>query len=90
MAWEDSKEAALEALDQRITARGDAAHRDNLQQLSAAFYGRFPAPDMRHRSTENLYGCLYGLLRFMDGWQGQAALPTIRPAISAARLPESS
>lgn len=76
MAWDAVKNSLLEELAQRIDKRGDAAHRTSLHNLAGAFLGRFPAEDMRGRSVENLYGCLYGLLRFMDNWD--APQPKVR------------
>jgi glutamate dehydrogenase len=68
MAWDTLKEGLLGDLAQRIDVRAEAADRQSLHNLSAAFFSRFPAEDMRGRSVENLYGCLYGLLRFMREW----------------------
>ena len=68
MAWDTLKEGLLGELAQRIDSRAEAADRETLHSLSAAFYSRFPADDMKGRSVENLYGCLYGLLRFMRNW----------------------
>ncbi|MBN7797982.1 NAD-glutamate dehydrogenase [Parahaliea mediterranea] len=76
MAWDAVKNSLLEELAQRIDKRGDAAHRRSLHNLAGAFLSRFPAEDMRGRSVENLYGCLYGLLRFMDSWD--APRPKVR------------
>ncbi len=71
MVWDALKEGLLDELAQRIDTRGDEAHRESLHNLAAAFLSRFPAEDMRDRSVENLYGCLYGLLRFMGRWDGR-------------------
>ena len=68
MAWDTVKESLMAELAQRIDKRAEAADRQSLHNLSASFYSRFPAQDMRDRSVENLYGCLYGLLRFMREW----------------------
>ncbi len=76
MAWEALKDNLLTEVAARIDKRGDTAHQAALHSLSAAFLGRFPAEDMRGRSTENLYGCLYGLLRFMHSWDAPA--PKVR------------
>ncbi|GAB3271094.1 NAD-glutamate dehydrogenase [Parahaliea aestuarii] len=73
MAWDALKNSLLEELAQRIDKRGDAEDLQSLHNLAAAFLSRFPAEDMRGRSVENLYGCLYGLLRFMENWQAPAA-----------------
>jgi glutamate dehydrogenase len=70
MAWEQLKQNLLAKLRQRIDQRSDEGHRESLHNLGAAFYTRFPAEDMRQRSAENLYGCLYGLLRFLNHWEG--------------------
>ena len=76
MIWDTLKKSLLAELAQRIDARAEPADRDSLHNLCSSFYGRFPAEDMRERSVENLYGCLYGLLRFMGGWTESA--PKIR------------
>ena len=68
MAWDTLKESLLTALAQRIDSRADAGDRQSLHSLSAALYSRLPAEDMRERSVENLYGCLYGMLRFLSKW----------------------
>ncbi|MBP6699955.1 MAG: NAD-glutamate dehydrogenase [Halioglobus sp.] len=65
MIWDTVKRDLLAQLHQRIDSRADVAERDSLRNLCAAFYGRFPAEDMRDRSVENLYGCLYGLLHLL-------------------------
>ncbi len=65
MIWDTVKKSLLAGLDQRIESRADEADRESLRNLCAYFYGRFPAEDMRERSVENLYGCLYGLLRLL-------------------------
>jgi len=65
MAWDTLKESLLGELSQRIDERAEPSERESLHNLCTAFYSRFPAEDMRGRSVENLYGCLYGLLRFM-------------------------
>lgn len=68
MIWDTLKKSLLAELGQRIDSRADEADRQSLHNLSAAFYGRFPAEDLSARSVENLYGCLYGLLRFLRTW----------------------
>jgi len=68
MIWDTLKKSLLAELGQRIDSRADEADRESLHNLCAAFYGRFPAEDMRDRSVENLYGCLYGLLRYLRVW----------------------
>ena len=68
MAWDTLKESLLSELAQRIDDRAEPSDRESLHNLTAAFYSRFPAEDMRGLSVENLYGCLYGLLRFMLKW----------------------
>lgn len=68
MAWDTTKEKLLAGLAERIEARGGAGHGDALHELSGVFFSRFPAQDLRGRSVENLYGLLYGLLRFMNVW----------------------
>ncbi len=68
MAWDTVKESLLAELAQRIDKRAEVADRQSLHNLSASFYSRFPAQDIRDRSVEKQYGCLYGLLRFMREW----------------------
>ena len=68
MAWDTTKENLLAGLAERIDVRGAAGHGDALHQLSRIFFSRFPAADMRGRSVENIYGLLYGFLRFMNKW----------------------
>ncbi|MBA6411988.1 NAD-glutamate dehydrogenase [Parahaliea sp. F7430] len=68
MAWDALKQSLLKDLAKRIEKRSDVAHRQSLHNLAAVFLSRFAAEDMRGRSVENLYGCLYGLLRFMHSW----------------------
>ncbi len=65
MNWENLKATLISELADRIDRRAEADKRDSLHNLASAFYRRFPAEDLRGRSPENLYGCLYGLLRFM-------------------------
>ncbi|MDP5072196.1 MAG: NAD-glutamate dehydrogenase [Congregibacter sp.] len=84
MAWETLKQALLDDIADIIDTRADADHRDDLNRLSDTFFSRFSAEDMRHRSPDNLYGMLYGLLRFMQDWAGDA--PKVRllnPQISS-------
>jgi glutamate dehydrogenase len=68
MIWDTLKKSLITELGQRIDTRADEADRESLHNLCDAFFGRFPAEDMRDRSVENLYGCLYGLLRFLRTW----------------------
>ncbi|MBP6681897.1 MAG: NAD-glutamate dehydrogenase [Halioglobus sp.] len=65
MIWDTVKKSLLAELDQRIETRADEADRESLRNLCGYFYGRYPAEDIRERSVENLYGCLYGLLRLL-------------------------
>ncbi len=76
MAWEAYKNSLLEELTALIERRSDAGDRESLLQLADSFFSRFPAEDLRQRSVENLYGCLYGLLHFMQAWQ--APEPKVR------------
>ena len=76
MIWDTLKNTLLGDLRERIDTRAEAADRESLHNLCASFYGRFPAEDMRERSVENLYGCLYGLLRFIGNWPDTA--PKVR------------
>jgi glutamate dehydrogenase len=68
MIWENVKRSLLEDLANLIDRKADEADRESLHSLAKAFYQRFAAEDMRDRSVENLYGCLYGLLRFLRRW----------------------
>lgn len=77
MAWDAVKQDLLEALAARIEQRSDGADRASLHNLASVFLSRFPPEDMRHRTVEDVYGCLYGLLRFMDGWQAEEG-PRVR------------
>ncbi|MFK8042583.1 NAD-glutamate dehydrogenase [Congregibacter sp.] len=76
MAWETLKQALLDDLAGIVVKRADAEHRDDLTLLSDTFFSRFSAEDMRDRSPDNLYGMLYGLMRFMQSWAGDA--PKVR------------
>jgi glutamate dehydrogenase len=76
MIWDTLKKSVLNELSQRIDSRAEVADRTSLHNLCDAFYSRFPAEDMRERSVENLYGCLYGLLRFLNVWEDKE--PKIR------------
>jgi glutamate dehydrogenase len=73
MAWEKLKESLLSEVAAQVDRRSEAAHRTDLHRLAEAFFSRFSAEDMRGRSAENLYGCLYGLLRFIERWPGGGA-----------------
>ncbi|MEH6589540.1 MAG: NAD-glutamate dehydrogenase [Halioglobus sp.] len=66
MAWESLKDNLLRQLSEQIDQGGDDAHNAWLHHLAKVFYQPFSAEDMRGRSAENLYGCLYGLLHFMQ------------------------
>ncbi len=68
MVWDKTKESLLANLADKIDAKGAVGHGDALHQLSQIFFSRFPAADMRGRSVENVYGLVYGLLRFMNKW----------------------
>ena len=68
MIWENLKRSLLEDLAEQIDDKADPRDRESLHNLAAAFYHRFAPEDMRDRSVENLYGCLYGLLRFLRNW----------------------
>ncbi|HBO11669.1 MAG TPA: NAD-glutamate dehydrogenase, partial [Halieaceae bacterium] len=77
MNWENLKATLLAELADRIDRRAEADKRDSLHNLASAFYRRFPAEDLRGRSPENLYGCLYGLLRFMRRFEADEG-PRVR------------
>jgi NAD-specific glutamate dehydrogenase len=84
MAWEKFKQALLDEVRELIDRNSDQGHRADLHHLGAAFFSRFSAEDMRGRSAENLYGCLYGLLRFAGHWDGSAArVRFLNPNISS-------
>lgn len=83
MAYENLKEALLSDTAEIVNKRSDTNHREDLHRLSERFYSRFSAEDLRGRSAENLYGCLYGLLRFMGHWSGEEAkVRFLNPSIS--------
>ena len=82
MAWEALKNNLLVDVDKRIEQRSQAADRPTLKNLGRVFFSRFPAEDMRERSAENLYGCLFGLLHFMHRWpDGQAKVRIFNPVM---------
>lgn len=84
MAWETLKQSLLEDINSITRRRADAEHQPNLIALSERFYSRFAAEDMRDRSANNLYGLLYGLMRFVQVWGGDAPkLRMLNPNISA-------
>ena len=62
------KDSLLLELAGRIDSHAVAGDRESLHTLSAALYKRFPPEDLRGRSVENLYGCLYGLLHYIHSW----------------------
>ncbi|PLW82640.1 NAD-glutamate dehydrogenase [Kineobactrum sediminis] len=68
MAWDALKKNLLDELSVHIEKHGAPQDRLSLHSLAAVFFSRFPAEDMRNRAVENLYGCLYGLLHFMQSW----------------------
>ncbi|MEM8561418.1 MAG: NAD-glutamate dehydrogenase [Pseudomonadota bacterium] len=76
MSWDTQKRTLLTELGQRIAGRADTADKQSLVNLSASFFGRFPAEDLRDRSVENLYGFLYGVYRDLAVWDDR--LPRIR------------
>ncbi|MFK7831060.1 MAG: NAD-glutamate dehydrogenase [Congregibacter sp.] len=83
MAWEKIKQALLQDTNTLVTRRADENHQKNLHELSDGFFSRFSAEDIRHRSPDNLYGLLYGLLRFMQTWSAdKPKLRVLNPAIS--------
>ncbi len=68
MAFESLKESLLVSVGELISTRSDAQHREALEYLARRFYASYAAEDLRGRSADNLYGCVYGLLRFMEHW----------------------
>ncbi|WP_439107525.1 NAD-glutamate dehydrogenase [Congregibacter sp.] len=91
MAWETLKQALLDDIEGIVAKRADESHREDLNRLSDSFFSRFSAEDMRDRSPDNLYGMLYGLMRFMHSWSGDA--PKVRllnPQISSHGWESSS
>lgn len=68
MTRDTYKENLMSELAQRIERRADPGDRQSLQNLAEGFFSRLPAEDMRDRSVENLYGCLYGIFRFLLDW----------------------
>jgi glutamate dehydrogenase len=73
MAWDNVKKSLLADLHRHIESHVEPAHREALGNLARTFYSRMPAEDMRGRSVENLYGCAYGLLRFINHWPESTA-----------------
>ena len=70
MAWEKLKKALLEETSTLINRRADESHRSGLHRLSELFLTRFAPEDLRGRSAADIYGMLYGLLRFIETWPG--------------------
>jgi len=70
MAWDNLKNNTLLELTGLIDQRSDRSHQESLHHLAEVFYSRFAAEDMRGRSVENIYGCLYGLLHFIQNYVG--------------------
>ncbi|MEE4278380.1 MAG: NAD-glutamate dehydrogenase [Halieaceae bacterium] len=66
MAWETLKKTLLAEIAALVDRRASEEHRADLHALADSFFTRFSSEDMRSRSAENLYGMLYGLLRFMQ------------------------
>jgi len=65
MIAELQKKNLLDQLAGYIDQRADEADRASLHNFAEAFYQRLAAEDLRGRSVENLYGCLYSLYRFL-------------------------
>tara|TARA_R100000005_G_scaffold5644_1_gene2769 strand:- start:9859 stop:14703 length:4845 start_codon:yes stop_codon:yes gene_type:complete len=76
MAWDEFKKDLLRALSARIDAQAAQDDRSSLHELADDFFSRYPAEDLRHRSIDDLYGSLYGLLHFMAEWD--APEPKVR------------
>ncbi|TGD74788.1 NAD-glutamate dehydrogenase [Mangrovimicrobium sediminis] len=68
MIWEISKQQLLADLGARIESHAEPGDRESLRNLAETLFGRFSLEDLRGRSVENLYGCLYSILRFMRRW----------------------
>jgi glutamate dehydrogenase len=84
MAWETLKESLLADIAALVDRRASAEDRADLHFLARVFFTRFSAEDMRSRSAEDLYGLLYGLLRFLKTWSGEAVkLRIFNPTVSA-------
>ena len=60
MIWDTVKEACWRNWASASTAGGRRPTGNPCTTCPPPFYGRFAAEDMRERSVENLYGCLYG------------------------------
>ena len=67
MAWDTLKDSILRELTALVDNKGEETHKDWLHHLAKVFFGRFAGEDLRGRSAENIYGCLYGLLHFLQG-----------------------
>ncbi|WP_371294037.1 hypothetical protein [Haliea sp.] len=76
MAWDEFKKNLLRELSVRIDAQAAEDDRASLHELADDFFSRYPAEDLRHRSIDDLYGSLYGLLHFMADWD--APEPKVR------------
>ncbi|MEM1402895.1 MAG: NAD-glutamate dehydrogenase [Pseudomonadota bacterium] len=84
MAWETLKQSLLEEVASIIDRRADTAHRQDLHQLARVFLGRFAAEDLRERSPADVYGMLYGLLRFLREWPDETAkMRLVNPSIAS-------
>lgn len=84
MAWETLKSALLQETAEIVSLRAAPEHQHILEQLSDGFFSRFSAEDMRERSSENVYGLLYGLMRFMQDWSSEGPkLRLVNPNIAS-------
>ncbi len=70
MLWDNPKKNLLTELDERIDSHAEESDRSSLHNLSDTLYGRFGFEDLRGRSVQNLYGCLYFILHYMRHWDG--------------------
>jgi len=68
MAVEKLKETLLRELATRIDADADTETQQSLHNLASAFFWRFQDDDLIGRSIDDLYGCLGGLLSFIQQW----------------------
>ena len=68
MSTDKIKETLLGELSSRIDADAQGEDRQSLHNLSSAFFWCFQPDDLNARSVDSLYGCLNGLLTFIQQW----------------------
>ncbi len=68
MAFESLKQNLLAAAQKVAESRAEPQQLDLLLQLGETFYQSFTAQDIKGRRAEDLFGCAYGLLHFLESW----------------------